>query len=157
MAEEKKIRELAESLLTDKTHFLVAVEISTTGGRGRKVRILMDGDEGISIDDCVALSRALGEQIEEKGLMDDDAYTLEVSSPGLDHPLESVRQYRKNIGRGLKVIRIDGKEVRGTLSVVRGNSIVLESKKGKGKKAEMVKEEIPLAEIKKSLVQISFK
>ena len=155
MALEDKIRDLAEGLLKDDEHFLVEVSAKPSG-RGTKVKILLDGDNGVTIDDCAELSRALGDEIEGAGLID-QAYTLEVSSPGVDYPLAMPRHYRKNIGRTLRIQRTDGKELKGTLEAVREHDITLSVTTGKGKNKEEVKEMIPYGEIEKAIVQISFK
>ena len=59
-----------------------------------KILILVDGDEGITIDRCAEISRRTGATLEEQETMS-DAYVLEVSSPGLEHPLKLMRQYKK--------------------------------------------------------------
>ncbi len=152
---EQKIREMAEEMLQDDTHFVVDVRISS-GRTSRKVVVYVDGDEGISIDECAALSRSLGAKLEEDEAFP-EAYTLEVSTPGLDHPLEGLRRYRKNIGRDLKVSLTEGKDVKGKLVDASEERIVLEKKVGKGKKATVETVKIPLDKISKSIVQISFK
>jgi len=87
-----------------------------------------------------------------------DAYTIEVSSPGLDYPLSSKRQYLKNIGRELKVNLSTDKEVVGKLLEVDDAGIkMLVRKKEKGKKATEEELTIPFEEVKKSIVQVSFK
>ena len=98
--------------------FAVAVSVSEKG-TGR-VSVFVDSDEGLKIADCAAFSRKLGDRIEEEELFD-NPYKLEVSSPGLDRPLLLVRQYKKNIGRDLKVRLNDGKEISGTLCFCRRN------------------------------------
>ena len=155
MAIEGKIREIAESLLESDAHFLVDVKVGS-GGSGQKVRVLLDGDEGVSIDDCAGLSRALAEELEEQEIFS-NAYTLEVSTPGVDFPLATLRQYRKNLGRSLRVNLVEGKDIKGTLVDVDEEKIVLEKRIGKGKKAKEERVEIPLSDINKSIVQISFK
>jgi Uncharacterized protein conserved in bacteria len=88
----------------------------------------------------------------------DSAYRIEVSSPGVDFPLSSERQYRKNIGRELKVFLQDGKELKGKLISVSESGIVLEAKmKEKGKKAVLQEVNVAFEDIKKSVVQVSFK
>ena len=87
-----------------------------------------------------------------------NAYVLEVSSPGLDFPLSSKRQYLKNIGRKLKVSLQDGKELEGELLAVGDAEIRLKVKvKEKGKKATEEEMPLPLDQIKKSIVLVSFK
>jgi len=88
----------------------------------------------------------------------DSAYRIEVSSPGVDFPLSSERQYRKNFGRELKVFLQDGKELKGKLIAVSESGIVLEAKmKEKGKKAVLQEVNVAFEDIKKSVVQVSFK
>lgn len=151
----EEILVIANELLDDETHFIVDVKVSTTKGP-RKISVLLDGEQGINIDDCVKLSRALGEVIEERDLVD-AAYTLEVSSPGVDHPLTTPRQYKKNIGRVVKVTMTDGKTYKGELKEFNDTSLLIKETKGKGKKKEIKEVEIPLSDIKKTIVQISFK
>jgi len=155
MSLEQEIAKLAESLVADESHYIVDVSVKGTG-QGQKVKVLLDGDEGVTIDDCAALSRAMAERMEEGELIN-SAYTLEVSSPGVDFPLATARQYRKNIGRTLKIRRADGKELKGRLDKVDDGSISVTVSRGKGKKKEESIETISLGEIDKAIVQISFK
>lgn len=149
----ESIFELAQGYLEDEKHFIVDVVISE--GKGpKKVLVLLDGDEGVNIDDCANLSRSIGHEIEEKNLIE-DAYRLEVSSPGLDHPLASDRQYKKNIGRTVKVTLNDGKSIKGELLAFDKENLTLGIEKGK--KKEKTEEVIPMSTIKKTIIQISFK
>src|SRR5882672_1383080 len=125
----EKIKDLAEKGLTNPIHFLVEVVVSKH--KPWKFTVIVDGDQRISIDDCAALSRVLNESLESEI---SDPYTLEVSTPGLDHPLKLKRQYKKNIGRGLKVVRTDKSIVQGTLKQAEEEKIVVESESGHGKK-----------------------
>ncbi|MCA6079019.1 ribosome maturation factor RimP [Fulvivirga sedimenti] len=155
MSVDQKIRELCESLLSDASHFIVEVDVSSSGSRS-KVKVLLDGDNGVTIDDCASMSRQLGSILEEQEVLD-GAYTLEVSSPGVDYPLSSERQYRKNIGRNLKIRRSDSKEIKGKLISAGKDGIEISYTSGKGKDKKEVQEEIPYKEIEKAIVQISFK
>ncbi|MTI30783.1 ribosome maturation factor RimP [Xanthovirga aplysinae] len=123
-----------------------------------KILILLDGDEGVTIDQCSKLSRSVSAMLEEEDLIS-GAFTLEVSSPGLDHPLLLKRQYVKNEGRDLKVLLNNDTEKKGELLQTKEESIVLkEAVKEKGKKAISYQEvEIPFNDIKKTFVLISFK
>ncbi len=150
------IESIAEQHLANDKHFLVDVSVSAKKGP-TKVLILLDGDEGISIDDCVALSRKVSLSIEEQDLIT-SAFTLDVSSPGLDHPLKLIRQYEKNIGRTVRVMTLDGEEVEGELNTVSKDTITVMKKKKKGKKAmEDPQVIIAFEEIKKTNVLVSFK
>jgi len=148
-----EIRKMAESLLTNASHFVVDVSISK--GNPKKLVVALDGDQGISIDDCADMSRELSKTLDETNLIE-DAFVLEVSTPGLDQPLKNKRQYVKNIGRNVRV-RTNGKTVEGKLSGVDEEKILLLQEAGKGKKKEEVGVEILLKDIEKTLVLVSFK
>lgn len=156
MSVKQTIEEIVEKHLPDQEHFIVEVQVIE--GKGKpQVKILIDADKGISIDTCAFVSRQVGEEIEAKELLD-AAYVLEVSSPGVDYPLSSRRQYQKNVGRSLKVTLTDGKEMEGELLAVESSTVKLKvKKKEKGKKATEEEVELPLEEIKKSIVLVSFK
>jgi ribosome maturation factor RimP len=151
-----KIATIAEGLITDPQYFLV--EVVVTGHATKlKIRVLVDGDQGVDIDYCAKLSRGIANIIEEEQLID-DAYILEVSSPGIDYPLQNVRQYQKNIGRSIKVTPIEGKERKGVLKEVAQDAILLlEEIKEKGKKNVEEEVKIPFTEINKTQVLVSFK
>lgn len=152
----QKLVELVERNLPDEEHFLIDLQVTPKKDQ-MNLNILIDADQGLTIDTCAKVSRLVSEEIDALDLID-SAYRIEVSSPGVDFPLSSVRQYRKNVGRELKVLLSDGKEQKGKLIEANENGIILSVKvKEKGKKA--VEKELPIAydEIKKSVVQVSFK
>lgn len=123
------IEEIVEKHLPDSSHFVVDVQIVKKGNK-KSLQILIDADHGINIDSCALVSRAVGEEIEAKELMD-TAYIMEVSSPGVDFPLSSRRQYQKNIGRNLRVSLEEGKDTEGKLTEVEQTGIQLLVKKKK--------------------------
>ena len=151
---EKRVRELAGEKIADKPNlFIVDVKLQSNG----KLIILVDGDNGIGIDDCVAISRHVGFHLEEENVIE-TAYNLEVSSPGVDAPLKFLRQYIKNIGRNLAIKMADGTKREGKLSGLTEDAIIIEEKiKEKGKRAETVESVIPIEQITETKVLISFK
>jgi ribosome maturation factor RimP len=155
MTLEEDIRRLAEAHLTDSRHFIVDVVVSARKGP-KKVLVIVDGDEGVSIDDCAAISRALSKELEDTSVLGDESYLLEVSTPGLDQPLKLKRQYSKNIGRRLKVKLTEGQE-EGKLESVSENSITLVQETGSGKKKVTKTVEIDFSQIEKAFVMVSFK
>jgi ribosome maturation factor RimP len=156
MSIRQTIEEIVEKHLPDASHFIVDIMLAEKAQKSH-VKILIDADAGLRIDTCAKLSRSVGEEIEAKDILP-DAYVLEVSSPGLDYPLSSKRQYAKNIGRRLKVSLSDGKEIEGELLAVGNADIQLNiKKKEKGKKATEEEINLPLDQIKKSIVLVSFK
>jgi ribosome maturation factor RimP len=151
----EKVRELAQNCLVDESQFLIEVIISSKAGP-RRVLVIIDGDKGVTIEMCAKVSRALANGLDESGLIDDN-YTLEVTTPGLDHPLKLKRQYPKNVGRGFKVHTKDKTQVQGKLMEVDEERIVLQQQVGEGKKAEVKTMEIPFEQIEKAFVMVSFK
>ncbi len=154
MQVEKKVASLVEEKIADRPElFLVEVKMLPNN----KLIIHVDGDEGISIQDCVAISRHVGFHLEEENVIE-QAYNLEVSSPGVGEPLKLNRQYVKNIGRTLSIKFKDGLKKEGKLlEVTEDNLILEESVKEKGKKAVSVETTIPFNDILETSVLISFK
>jgi ribosome maturation factor RimP len=151
----EKIVELLSTLLEDDKFFIVEVQVSSSKVR-RKVTVLIDSDPGISIDECAEISWKLGEMLETQEILP-DAYTLEVSSPGVDYPLAMPRQFRKNIGRTLRVILKDGIEKSGQLlSADEEGFVLLEEVKKKKKDYVPVELTFAYADISKAEVQIKF-
>ncbi len=149
------ILDLVEKHLPDEEHFFVEVKIDRVADK-TKILILVDADQGMTIAACASLSRALSGELETNELLE-EAYTLEVSSPGLDYPLTEKRQYQKNIGRTLKVFLLSGEEVSGKLKEVEEQGIKLVvTKKEKGKKSVEEEHSFSFKELKKSIVQVSF-
>jgi ribosome maturation factor RimP len=150
------IQTIVEKHLPDENHFIVEVRMAEKNGK-TLLNILMDSDDGVTIEACARLSRNVSGELEENEIMP-EAYTIEVSSPGLDYPLSSERQYKKNIGRELKVNHSGDKEEIGKLLEVTTEGIkLLVTRKEKGKKATEEELMIPYGEVKKSVVQVSFK
>lgn len=134
--------------------FVVDVIVTAKNGPG-KVLVLVDGDEGISIDDCAEISRQLSKLLDESQLIN-DKYMLEVSTPGVDQPLKLKRQYKKHIGRTLKIKTAENL-VDGKLIAVDEDKITLNQEVGTGKKKETVTLDIPFDQIEKTFVVVSFK
>jgi ribosome maturation factor RimP len=151
---EKRVTELVEEKIADQPNlFLVDVKMHPNG----KLIVLVDGDNGIGIADCVAISRHVGFHLEEENVIE-TAYNLEVSSPGLDTPLTSQRQYAKNVGRQLGIKMDDGTKREGELLEAGDGFIIIEEIiKEKGKKAVTVESTIPTDKITETKVLISFK
>lgn len=152
MLDSQQIGQIVEELLDPELHFLVDIKISSSKIR-QKVTVLIDTDEGIGIADCSRISRELADRLEE---LIEDAYTLEVSSPGLDTPLKIKRQYHKNIGKSLKVITLDGQEVKGQLLEAGELEISILPEKKKKEKKQPEKVSLAFENIKEARVQVSF-
>ena len=154
MQVEKRVVELVEEKIADRPElFLVEVKMLPNN----KLIIHVDGDEGISIQDCVAISRHVGFHLEEENVIE-KAYNLEVSSPGVGEPLKLQRQYLKNIGREVSIKLAAGDKKEGKLVSVGDNSLTIEETiKEKGKKARVEETTIELNNVTEIKVLISFK
>jgi len=158
---EQRVRMLVEEKISDRPDLFV-VDIKMLPNR--KLMVLVDGEQGIGIADCAAISRFVGFKLEEEEVIA-EAYNLEVSSPGIDTPLTLTRQYIKNIGRDLGIKMLDGTKREGNLLGIDNEVITIEEKikavrktaGEKGKKAEVIESQIPLSEIAETKVLISFK
>jgi len=104
---------------------LIEKDLFGTGDR-KILRVFIDKDGGVSVEDCASVNRYLSEAI-------DGSYTIEVSSPGLDRPLKTKRDFERNLGRMLRVTQ-SGKFVKGILKSVSESSIILETVAAKGRK-----------------------
>lgn len=145
----ERIRQLAEEQLTNPAHFVVDVVLSWRRNP-KKITVILDGDNGISVEDCAELNRTLSVALDREDLIE-DSYLLEVTSPGLDQPLRLLRQYKKNIGRRVRV-KTASLSAEGILKAVTEQGITLQAGKA-NKPTEM---EIPFAEIEKTIVLVSF-
>lgn len=136
-----------------KGHFLV--DVIASARNLSKITVVIDGDQGVTIDDCSELSRALSAKLDEQDF-GQGRYVLEVTTPGLDQPLKLKRQYSKNIGRSLKVHRSDKSILSGKLVRADASGIVLmqEVKEGKIRKESEI--EVAFDNIEKAFIVISF-
>jgi ribosome maturation factor RimP len=132
--------------------FLVEVRVKPTNN----IKVFIDGDQGVSIEKLVQYNRKLYKELEEGGMFPNGDFSLELSSPGLDEPLKMNRQYHKNVGRYVEVTAPEGEKLDGRLLEVTEEGIVVEEVKGKGKKQEIIKHEIPFEKIKSTKIQIKF-
>ena len=162
MTLEAQLTQLVEGLLPGPEFYLVALEVKGRQGGMMKVQVLLDGDEGIGIDECATISRGLNHHLDENPDMIPGKFILEVSSPGVDHPLVGERRFKRNIGRSLKVLTTDGAELNGTLLEVTPEGITLKLDPTKTTKAAREAAEaaepkhLNYTEIKTAIVQIKF-
>ena len=128
-------------------------DLSVTGaGRRSVVRVLVDKDGGISLDDVADISRVVSDALDAADEADPDllgtSYVLEVSSPGVDRPLTEPRHWRRNTGRLVRAVLRDGGALEGRISAVDDEALVL-AVAG----AERV---LPWAEVARGQVQVEF-
>ena len=144
---------LEEALQQKPALFLVDFTLTETF----KIIVTLDGDNGVNLQDCIDVSRAIDNSLDRE----EQDYSLEVASAGVSSPLKMVRQYKKNIGRTLKV-KTTTETIEAKLENVTDESITLswsarEPKKiGKGKETVEHQREIPYLDIKEAIVTIIF-
>ena len=157
MSVEQKIREILEEKFSSedfKDCFVVDVF-----QKKNKLEIFADSDSGMTFEKCKKISRYLESYLDELDLIK-DAYTLEVSSPGIETPLKFSRQYQKNIGRLIEILDVEGNKLDGKLEKVEGDKVVVSVdkviKEGNKKKKTTEEVEIDLNHIKKAVIKVTF-
>jgi ribosome maturation factor RimP len=100
----------------------------TAAGRRRLLRVVVDSDRGVSLDDAAALSRQLSATLDTVAVMGEFPYTLEVSSPGVDRPLTDPRHWRRAVGRLVKVTVTDAGPVSGRVVAADAEGVTLDLK-----------------------------
>ncbi|MFV2120452.1 ribosome maturation factor RimP [Streptomyces sp. Act-28] len=149
----ERLRGLLEPLVTARQLELEEIEVSRAGRR-RVLRVIVDSDEGVELDACAELSRAISQTLDETDVMGEDEYVLEVSSPGADRPLTEHRHYARATGRLVKFRLHDGGDLVARVLGVDDEGLDLEVPGVKGRKATARRLEFP--EIAKARVEIEF-
>ena len=151
----EKVAQLLESALEEnKSLFLIDLNIS----EDNQIRVILDGDKGVTVDDCIAISRAIEHNLDRE----DYDFSLEVMSAGVSEPLTLPRQFKKNIGRTLKVKTTADQKIEGELIAANEESCTLkwtarETKPvGKGKVTVQKEATVPYKEIMEAKVMITF-
>ena len=155
MTFKSKVQEVLDAALAEREHlFLIDLSINDAN----KISVILDGDFGVNLQDCIDVSRAVENNLDRE----EQDFSLEVASAGVSSPLKLVRQFKKNIGRTIKVKTISSEEIEAELSMADDEKITLEwqarepKKIGKGKETVDKKLEIPYENIKEAIVIISF-
>jgi ribosome maturation factor RimP len=122
--------------------------VVASAGRRRLVRLVVDRDGGLPLDDVAELSRAVSDALDSSDAMGGAPYVLEVTSPGVDRPLTEPRHWRRNTGRLVRAVLRDGSEHTGRVLRVDGDTVVLE--------VAGVERTVPLAGVARGEVQVEF-
>ena len=104
---------------------LESVRVSAAGRR-RLLRVVVDSDRGVSLDDAAAVSRKLSAALDAAPVMGDFPYTLEVSSPGVDRPLTDPRHWRRAVGRLVQVTAADAGPISGRVLAADSDGVTLD-------------------------------
>ena len=154
MAFKEKVEQLLKESLQGKPEiFLVDLTITDSF----KIIISLDGDNGVNLQDCIDISRAVENNLDRE----EQDFSLEVASVGVGSPLKFKRQYFKNIGRML-IVKLESDKIEAKLVDANEEFITLEwqarepKKIGKGKETIQKKIEIPYTDIKEAIVTVTF-
>ena len=123
----------------------------TAAGRRRLLRVVVDSDRGVSLDDAAAISRELSTALDTVAVMGDFPYTLEVSSPGVDRPLTDQRHWRRAVGRLVQVTVSDSdgaRPVSGRVAAADADGVTLD--------VEGARRRFPYAVLGAGTIQVEF-
>ena len=151
MALKDQISELVTPAVSDQGFYLEDVHVATPGSH-RIVTCIVDGDVSLNLDQVTSVSRVISELLDEAVFMGETPFTLEVTSPGVDRPLTQPRHFAKNVDRLLKIIKLDGSEVTGRILSNTDLDVTLSV----SVKKETTEQTVPLADIKRAVVEIEF-
>ena len=124
-----------------------AVEL-TPAGKRRVLRIAVDGDDGVTLDEVAAATKAVSEVLDASDALGEQPYTLEVTSRGVDRPLTLPRHWRRNATRLVKVTTTDGETVTGRILASDDDAVTID--------VDGAQREVGYADVAKALVQVEF-
>lgn len=151
----EKVNQLVQDALLERPSlFLIDLKITDDN----KISVTLDGDSGVNLQDCIDVSRVLEHNLDREEV----DFALEVASAGATSPLKLPRQYKKNIGRKVKVVKVSDEVIEANLVDADENAVTLEwkarepKKVGKGKETVDKKVILPYTDIKQAVVIITF-
>ncbi|HEU5454308.1 MAG TPA: ribosome maturation factor RimP [Nocardioides sp.] len=120
----------------------------TPAGKRRLLRVAVDKDGGVTLDDIAEATKEVSRLLDESDVMGLQPYTLEVTSPGVDRPLTHPRHWRRNAGRLVKVSSRDGSTVTGRITASDDEVVSLD--------VDGTERQVAFADVAKAKVQIEF-
>jgi ribosome maturation factor RimP len=123
MIDKFKVLDIVKDVLEGSDKYLVNMKITPDN----RIFVDLDGDNGINIDDCIEVSRAIENSLNR----DEEDFELNVSSAGADSPLKMPRQYRRHVGRELSVEPFEGAKVEGILTEAGDSQFTIKTKGSK--------------------------
>ncbi len=150
----EKVEKLAAKVFEEnKSLFLISLDVNANN----HIKVVIDGDEGVAVNDCIMVSRAIEHNLDR----DEEDFSLEVTSAGVSEPLIMARQYKKNIGRKLKVKtaedKFEGELISATDYEIKLSWKAREPKPvGKGKVTVEKEAVLPYSDILEAKVKITF-
>ncbi|WP_027125668.1 ribosome assembly cofactor RimP [Gelidibacter mesophilus] len=155
MLTETIVKDLIENGLEERLDlFLIDLKLQADN----KISVIIDGDNGVTVEDCIFMSRAIENNLDRE----ENDFSLDVASAGATSPLVNKRQYKKNIGRTLEIKAKPNSKIEGVLTEVNADNVVLEWKAkepkpvGKGKVTVEKQAKIMYEDILEAKVIIKF-
>jgi ribosome maturation factor RimP len=151
MSLSEKITELVQPVVESAGFFLEDVHVLSPGNH-RIITCIVDGQTPLNLDQVTSVSRNISELLDTAEFMGETAFTLEVTSPGVDRPLTLARHWQKNINRLVRVVHLDGSVTAGRITSAEStHAILVEDIKGKSKEHTVV-----FTDVKRATVEIEF-
>ena len=117
----------------------------TSAGKVKILTVIVDSDSHLNLDQITAVTKEISEVIETLGELGDSAFTLEVTSPGIDRPLTKPRHWRKNFDRLVKITMTSGKDIQGRIGEATETNVLVGDQK------------VSFEDIKRAVLEIEFK
>ena len=138
---------MLEPALAESGYDVEGVEVSSAGRRS-VVRVLVDSEVGVTLDDIAAATRLVSNLLDDSDVLGEAPYTLEVTSPGIDRPLRLPRHWRRNVGRLVRVSSNEAAPVTGRIRSADEDHAVLD--------VDGSEQEIRYADVAKARVEVEF-
>lgn len=149
----ERLRQLLEPLVSSQDLDLEEIEVASVG-RKRVLRVVIDSDDGVDLDQIAEVSRLLSAKLDETDAMGEGEYDLEVGSPGAERALTEHRHYLRAVDRLVKFQLTEGGELTARILAVDDEGLDLEVPGVKGRKP--TSRRLAFAEIDKARVQVEF-
>jgi len=155
----KMLLKVVEDLLNkgfEEREDLFLIDLAVSGAN--HIKVIIDGDKGVTVDDCIYISRAIENNLDRE----EEDFSLEVASAGATEPMTKIRQYKKNLGRTLEVKTNENPMIEGELVDVDDDEITLKWKVrepklvGKGKITVEKQAKLAYKNIAEAKVKIKF-
>jgi ribosome maturation factor RimP len=148
-ASEDRVWAVVEPVVQDQGYDLEALSVMAAGRR-RLVKIVIDSDLGVDLDDVARISSEVSRALDDADAMGETPYVLEVTSPGVDRPLTLERHWRRAASRLVKVTLTDGESITGRVASTNQTSATLVSDD------DATRVDVAFADVEKAVVQIEF-
>jgi ribosome maturation factor RimP len=117
----------------------------TSAGKVKILTVIVDSDSHLNLDQITAVTKEISDVIEALEELGDSAFTLEVTSPGIDRPLTKPRHWRKNFDRLVKITMISGQDIQGRIGEATESTVLIGDQK------------VSFEDIKRAVLEIEFK